>query len=277
MTTEAQFSLTRVTSPSEEQSVFTGEIVLAEDRAAEDRAKADYYAPHIRRGWNKSVEGMLEAASWCAEAKKALTTEELKALQSRLPFDPSTFSKLAKIGRDDRLRDPQVKDLLPSKFSLVYEMSKLGDGDFQRLIDEGKVTPGLKRADLKGLLPPSCWSGGGKRRQAAGGTEGGRTVLPPLSIEALLSVPSEALADWVRPVLRVLAERGDQGLLRGDGDHPPSTDRPVGDDDDEGEARQGAAPARPQGPSGPEVESHAVQGGDKTIHGSVGGVLMRAG
>lgn len=250
-----EITLPRVALPVEEQDDFTGEIVT------EDRTKADYYVPQICRSWTKSTEGVLETASICAMAQKALPADELDALRSRLPFDSSTFSKLAKVGRDDRFRSPEVKRLLPSKFSVAYELSKLSDGNFQKLIDEGKLTPELKRADLKTLLPPRP-SSGGKRRQAASGStegaEGGRTVLPPMPVEELSSMPSEALADWIRPIFQILAERGDRDLL-GEDDHPPATDHPVDDGDDEGDVMQKAAPVRREGPSDPEAKRHALR------------------
>ena len=77
----------------------------------------DSYATAIAAAWTKSVDSILHAAGLCAEADEALSSIEKAALIAKLPFGASIFSKLVKIGNDARLRNADVRRLLPACYS----------------------------------------------------------------------------------------------------------------------------------------------------------------
>lgn len=102
---------------------FTGEH---DDRTKEPRTAA-YYAGLIDDEWRRTAEGILRIAKYCAGAEEKLCPKEKKLLIKQLPFDRPSFSKFVQIGKDRRLHQPDILALLPSKYSVVYELTKLSN------------------------------------------------------------------------------------------------------------------------------------------------------
>ncbi len=111
-----------LSAASVKNEVFTGE-----------QSPVDRFAERINASWHKTSESIFDLASVCAQAEKELSPAAKKALIARLPFDRVTFSKLATIGNDARLR-PLMRQL-PSSFSTLYELSRF---------DETQLASGLK-------------------------------------------------------------------------------------------------------------------------------------
>jgi hypothetical protein len=106
-------------------------------------------ADRITAHWHKAYASIMEAARLCADANKNLDAGDKTLLISALPFDRSTFSKLAQIGADRRLQSAKVQKLLPPNYSIIYSVTQLEDNEFKAAIKEGIVNPTLKRADLE--------------------------------------------------------------------------------------------------------------------------------
>ena len=89
----------------------------------------------------------MAVAKLCADANKQLWPHEKKELIALLPFASPTFSKLAQIGADKRLKGP-IQKLLPPSYSIIYSVSQLKDNELDSAVKQKIITPTLKRADL---------------------------------------------------------------------------------------------------------------------------------
>ena len=105
-------------------------------------------AHEINSSWKETTDGLLKTACLCATAYQELKPEEKRELMGKLDFSASTFSKLAKIGGNDRLHAITNRPLLPPNFSIMYEVVKLKDDERQAAADDGILNPGMTRADL---------------------------------------------------------------------------------------------------------------------------------
>lgn len=115
-----------------------------------DPASVDIYADKIRAGWNRSVEGILEAGKWAHRANTSLTAPQKAELCSAIPMSPSTLSRLAMIGADERLQQANVKALLPANASAITELARLKDREFNIAI-ASVVHPHVSRGQIKAL------------------------------------------------------------------------------------------------------------------------------
>jgi hypothetical protein len=107
------------------------------------------YLTTIWENWRRGVHAILEVARLCAEAEDKLTTAQKGELISRLPFRRATFSKLAQVGADQRLRDLEIQSRLPPHYSTLYQLTLLDDPQFDRAIKEGVIYADLKRDELQ--------------------------------------------------------------------------------------------------------------------------------
>lgn len=105
----------------------------------------------ISAAWTKSVDCIFDAAILCAEADERLTSTERALLIDGLPFAAPTFSKLVKIGNDQRLRTDRVRQLLPAAYSIMYAVSQCTDFQLDQAIRKGVLHPGASRADIETL------------------------------------------------------------------------------------------------------------------------------
>ncbi len=106
-------------------------------------------AERINSSWQRTTQGVLETARLCTQAKEERTEEELEELKSQLDFSRPTFTKLAKIGGNSKLHEEQVSTLLPPHFSIVYQIAKMDDEQRDLAIDQGVISPGMSRTELR--------------------------------------------------------------------------------------------------------------------------------
>jgi hypothetical protein len=106
------------------------------------------FARPIEENWYRASSSIFKVAKLCAEAKNTLTKVQLRELIGQLPFERSIFSKLSAIGDNDRLCDPQLRQLLPPHYSIVYEVTKLTDEELDLAVDEGVIHPKATRVEL---------------------------------------------------------------------------------------------------------------------------------
>jgi hypothetical protein len=109
-----------------------------------------HYSREITGQWLRFVDDGMKTARLCADAAARLKPDARKLL--RLPFGEVTFSKLVQIGKDARLRSPEVQNLLPPHYTIVYEITKLESDELRLAIDEGVIRPEMKRAELQKWL-----------------------------------------------------------------------------------------------------------------------------
>ncbi len=106
------------------------------------------YADNIARSWKKGRAGYLEAANYCAEAKAKFKGEALKRLHEQLCLDKSTFSKLATIGGNNKMKEQRIRALLPGTISRLYAVALLEDDQIEAAVASGLLNPKATRADL---------------------------------------------------------------------------------------------------------------------------------
>ena len=106
------------------------------------------YAERIKAEWHKSTESIFEIARLCAEAKEKLDDDDKKELIERLPFERTRFSKLAKVGEDQRLQNPQILPLLPPHHTILADLTNLSDFELAAAVEAEVIHPRMKRARL---------------------------------------------------------------------------------------------------------------------------------
>ena len=88
----------------------------------------NYCKSKFFRGWKGNSEWILEAGEALVEAKETLTPEAYEDLELlELDLETRTGQRLRKIGADDRLRDPAIKDKLPHSYAAMEKLSSLSD------------------------------------------------------------------------------------------------------------------------------------------------------
>ncbi len=114
------------------------------DRAAWRRMIADQ--------WRASVDAIVQVGRLLTDAKAALPHGEFGTLIEReLPFSARTAERLMRIASDPRLSNPTTLSLLPPHWGTLYELTKLSDPMFKRLIDEAVICPELTYAAAASL------------------------------------------------------------------------------------------------------------------------------
>jgi hypothetical protein len=106
------------------------------------------YAESIGESWRRSVEAIMEVARLCVEASERLTPQERRELVDRLPFSDTVFSKLTKIGKNERLQTPEVQRLLPPNWTIIYSLAALHKYELDQVIAARVVGPDMRRTDL---------------------------------------------------------------------------------------------------------------------------------
>jgi hypothetical protein len=116
-------------------------------RPSARRKSVPEYVAEITGCWHRSTKEIFRCSSLCAEAYKRLNKSDGKELLKGLPFGASTFSKLVKIGNNDRLRR-YIKDLPPS-LSTIYLLTSLSYAQLKQGIDTGIINPDARRRDIE--------------------------------------------------------------------------------------------------------------------------------
>lgn len=110
--------------------------------------KLDGYAAKINASWRKTTDAVLETAQLCAEANKMLRMGDKPDFFKKLDFGSATFSKLVKIGDQPRLYEKPITALLPSSYSILYEVAQLSTSDLDAAIKDRIISPTMSRAAL---------------------------------------------------------------------------------------------------------------------------------
>ncbi len=87
------------------------------------------------------------------DAKSALAHGEFQTMvESDLPFGPRTARMLMAIGHDKRLTKATHVSLLPPSWGTLYQLTKLGDDEFNAALADGTIRPDLNRSDIRARL-----------------------------------------------------------------------------------------------------------------------------
>jgi hypothetical protein len=108
------------------------------------------WAAEIRAVHTQTVETILKLGLMLSAAKKALAHGEfLKMIEHDLPFTASVAQRLMKIAADPKIANAARAQLLPSSWTVLYEVSKLPAETFDIATALGKINPKMTRDDVK--------------------------------------------------------------------------------------------------------------------------------
>jgi hypothetical protein len=101
---------------------------------AEPKPSVEMLAKQIGLRWHRTLEGIFETARIVAHADATLKSPDKKLLMQQLNMKKSYFSKLARIGRDERIqRSNVIKALLPN-ISVMYAMTYWTDERLRNML-----------------------------------------------------------------------------------------------------------------------------------------------
>ncbi len=107
------------------------------------------YLKRITSHWQKATASILEVAALCADANSNLMRDEKRLLLEEIPFSAATFSKLATIGSNQRLRGQRLRKLLPPSYSIIYAVAQLDHGELKAAVREKVISPTSTRAQIE--------------------------------------------------------------------------------------------------------------------------------
>jgi hypothetical protein len=110
------------------------------------------WAVKINAAWRKSVEGILECASHLRDARAGLGIDEFKKMiEHELVVGERTVERLLNIAADKRLATHV--SVLPASWGTLYALARVPDPIFAEAIADGRINPGMTRAEAKELMP----------------------------------------------------------------------------------------------------------------------------
>ena len=123
---------------------FPGEILENTEATS-----VDAYAANISVAWHRTVNAVMTTAQFCAQADSRLTSQEKKELIGKLPFGEETFSKLVRIGSDARLQRPEIQELLPPRYTIIYLITTLGPEEFEEAVQANVIHAEQTRSGIE--------------------------------------------------------------------------------------------------------------------------------
>jgi N6-adenosine-specific RNA methylase IME4 len=136
-----------VETPGRDCGVTTAVIALDHDR------RRGYWAQQVNEAWRSAVDSIFETGRRLIAAKSELAHGEFETMvEDELAFDATTAQRLMAIARDRRLANPAHGQLLPPSWRTLYEITKLSDANFQRLISNGTIRPDVERQEIVSVV-----------------------------------------------------------------------------------------------------------------------------
>ena len=120
-------------------------------------ATRNQWAERISDAWCEATSGMLAAIFSIGQdliyAKGELEHGEFIAMtESDLPFGRRTAQMLMAVARDDRLTKTNRGSLLPPHWRTLYELTRLDNATFERMLDDGTIRPDMERSEVGNAL-----------------------------------------------------------------------------------------------------------------------------
>lgn len=108
-----------------------------------------FYATAIKEHRHKVLDGIFAVCDLLVQAKdEKLDQADWELLKDDLPFSDSVIKKLLVIGRDARLRKASVYKLLPSSYSIIYEITQLDDKELTAALRDEQISPRMHRGSF---------------------------------------------------------------------------------------------------------------------------------
>jgi hypothetical protein len=171
------------------------------------------WAARIRAEHKETVHAILKLGDTLLAAKKSLPHGEfLKMIKTDLPFTATVAERLMMIAADPKITNAAHAQLLPARWTTLYELTKMPTEPFERAVASGAVRPEMTRKDAS-LLKLSTTH---ERRTPAYVTQEGTPLsLPPsLRPETLASAPLPLLEKLER-LEKVVTELSTGGIPTG--------------------------------------------------------------
>jgi hypothetical protein len=145
----------------------------------------EHWAGLITNAWREQLPSIFETGNLLEAAKCELPHGEfLKMVKERLPFSRQVAHRLMVIADSDNLRNVDVHPHLPVAWTILYQLTKLTEEQFDKGIKSGAIHPAMATKEaraLRGLEPR-------KKKDSAGTTIAQlRETLTPL----LLALPKD--------------------------------------------------------------------------------------
>jgi hypothetical protein len=145
----------------------------------------EHWASLITNAWREHLPSIFETGNLLESAKQELLHGQwMKMVKEMLPFKVGQAERLMKISDNDNLRNSAVQPNLPVAWTILYELTKLTEEQFDKGIKSGAIHPAMATKEaraLRGLEPR-------KKKDSAGTTIAQlRESLTPL----LLALPKD--------------------------------------------------------------------------------------
>lgn len=105
----------------------------------------------IPEDWSMDVSTILSTAQLIVEAKECLPPGNYKKFVDTLPFVKRTRDRLIRIGLCEALHNPKVRKVLPRKWSVLYELTRLSSKKFQAALRKKQIHPKMTRQEVEAL------------------------------------------------------------------------------------------------------------------------------
>jgi hypothetical protein len=124
-------------------------------RGSDDESKSrDEWVAEIMQAHSKTAEAVVQLGLTLTAAKKALPHGEWLEIFERkeLPFTETVAQRLMKIAADHRLANAAQAQFLPTKWTTIYELTKLPENKLEQALTDGTINPAMTRKDAKALV-----------------------------------------------------------------------------------------------------------------------------
>ena len=106
------------------------------------------YASEFNQHWNKTRNSIFAACEVLVRVEtklKKARPKDWESFKDLLPICDSDIKKLLPIGKDRRLRKPYIYKRLPSRYSIIYEITQLTDEELEAALKEGQISTRMHR------------------------------------------------------------------------------------------------------------------------------------
>jgi hypothetical protein len=104
----------------------------------------------IARAWSQTIDSLLNTANLLFTYSQQANW---RAIREQLQVDgvmgASVISMMLSIGRDPRLHQPSIKQLLPPSYNTLYLLTKLDDAVIDAKIKDDALTPALTVQEVR--------------------------------------------------------------------------------------------------------------------------------
>ena len=113
---------------------------------------ADQWAEAITASWQRAVASIIRTGRLLIEAKAKLRHGEWGPMVEKLPFSHRTANYLMAIAEHRVLSNSQFVANLPPCWATLSDLAGLPDEEVEAMIADGRINPGMERADAAEII-----------------------------------------------------------------------------------------------------------------------------